>query len=1439
MRRFNSKPKNYTYIIEGIHINKSLLKKYLNKEGQKKLAIINDLSQLSTKTDNELLKVLEQMMKSKQYFKYCSSLLININPGPNYIYNYLNLKNWISSSSLVKNAPEKNPHLYSFMKYVYDAMIKENKDQVVNILGPIGSGKTFNLIHIIEYFTAMYGPNNYQTELFELFHNSIQLIHIFGSIYRENNIESTACGLLINLGFNQNNVICSFGIEPQILDFSLPFSENGRSFSILHAFIKGANDELKKCCKVPESDEYLSFFNKFLSKFSEKIREKLTLNDLEIWNRFYSLSKFFNFTPDEIIDIMKCLALILNLNELTISKVQVIEKKKKNEEKDEKVKNEKEKKEKIDKKDKSARKDKSEKKEMDDITDEENNEKEKNEIKEFFEIQKGKTFKKICDNLNIKIEDFLKCLYRFKTLREAKTFIISFMKQTYYIVFDFVLSKIRDHVDLYFTHLNKRIGTNNFKRRKNIYFIDFPADIEDKTLGGFTINIANECLNMYSASGFYEISEKLIRENINLHKFYPIKSYFAVSTCMEKGGLLEHFTKQLNKQNYNSLVNNCVSKKNFMNCIKFKEKKTFEENDFNFTYTFSHKKIEYNYESLFYESKSLLQNEVITKIYSLTKNYVIKSTYNGILVNNSRDFYSFFTSALCKIFEPIHDIKPFIVFCFHSNNSYKIFFKDRDKQNKETMNEKDIKKTVSNESNININKKVKNLNLFALAKEGEIPRELTLDMLKNSFIFPILFWNWYGYKEWITIDEYINEYSIDFEKVKNRIIQINNMDPTRKKFESNINIDFTQLPKEEVAKCTLSILSREGDFLIGKNYILMKQGTLKRMRLYLNRMIDTASKMNQNLKEKLNSIRNKEKEKSMKGKNFTARSKKSEHKSNRAHKSSPKKDNNQPKFEEIPLPEKKIFQPLNEDNSRIHLLKDQCLLNIISEGKILNDVEKQKIMKSKSFNLYYLISHREKVLSGLENDSRDDIDLEELQLNFEKKDNMANIDDSSSIRTKRSYDKNKNKSKLNKYTKNINSIIKIQSQVRRMISKEKYIILKYINSEIVLIEKFIRGHLTRVKFGKFLDCLNKIIRIQRMYHKRHILRNNCVKKLQRFWIKKVKSRKLKEKIFSRKRAKAKGEYYNYNNETFEEFFNHKNNDKEKDKQKLTKKLIKETDPNKIVDILLFAGEGKKKQTRAQKYDVNLKIEDKLLNQGELMKKSKQDLAKKYQKNFSDNNRFMPKISENVNDILYNKYPENFLERMDYYKTLKEKSLEELKQDKNYNKKKENIKNDEDNDSNKEIKETKEIKEIKQQKNKNYDNYMKNMFDRLHNEQIQIAKNKKGKTINSNNYEDNKTSNEQKERTIDDNINSNELKDNKKEMKKNKNKNKMTLKELLLSDKIKQIYRNSSVGNFNNNKNEIWPKDMKNEYLSKFKEKDEESQSSINLNNKNSSFEDFL
>ena len=198
-------PKRPPYKLEGVSINKNLLEKFLTKEKTRKINIIDDLSELNTKSQSELFDIISQMMKNKTFFKYCYSILININPGPEYVYDYLNLKEWLSEQNnqvaedSKNKKEEKKPHLYSFMKYVYDSMIAENKNQVVSILGPLGSGKTFNLIHIMEYFTTLYSQENNALDNFDLVHKSIQFIHILSSTFREYNLESSSCGLLLSL----------------------------------------------------------------------------------------------------------------------------------------------------------------------------------------------------------------------------------------------------------------------------------------------------------------------------------------------------------------------------------------------------------------------------------------------------------------------------------------------------------------------------------------------------------------------------------------------------------------------------------------------------------------------------------------------------------------------------------------------------------------------------------------------------------------------------------------------------------------------------------------------------------------------------------------------------------------------------------------------------------------------------------------------------------------------------------------------------------------------------------------------------------------------------------------------------------------------------------------------------------------------------------------
>ena len=1238
------------YKLEGITINKNLMEKFLTKEKTKKINNIDDLSELNSKSQSELFDIISQMMKNKTFFKYCYSILININPGPEYVYDYLNLKEWLSeqnnphqetngNNKTIKE--EKKPHLYSFMKYVYDSMIAENKNQVVSILGPLGSGKTFNLIHIMEYFTTLYSPENYTLDNFDLIHKSIQFIHLLSSTFREYNLESSSCGLLLSLGFNEKNFICNFDIDAQILDFTLPFNENGRTFSILYALIRGANDNLKRKCKIPVIDANLFNLKTRKKNFfvNDKKKEKLELNDLEIFNRFYSLLKYFKFTQGEIIDIINCLAFILNLNDLMIVTT-----------KGGKLKN-----------------------------------------INIYEIQIGITTKKLAKNLGIfdpkNIENFEKKISenKFKSMDDMDIFIQGLIKQTYYMVFEYILEKVKSYISDYFININNQNNTisksssqRKTKEPKYIYFIDFPGEVEERTLGGFTINIAHECLNMYSASGYYEIVEKILLENILLKRFKPLKSYTLLSNCFNKGGILDNFSNKLNLENFEQMKENIMMNQNIYQCYKFPDIKKPNETDYTYYCSFSNKTVRYNYDFLYKETEGLLYNPKVYEIFDFASNIIISQMYkqSQAKLQKLKTFYDYYSYYLQKFFSPIKDYKPFVVYCLHSNDSHKYFFCNRDD-----------------------NTKVSNIN--------ENNSDMYIRIVKQSLIPVILNWNWYGYKEWIKIDDFIKEYAISFESVKNRIMYINILNNNTKSEDNPV--DFKKLEKKDKVKCILEVLARENDYVIGEEYILMKPGTLKRISIFLNSMIDTAEELSKNLSNRLNSSNNNSRFVNTKKHNTTDHSEKRKSKSredmniNATTNSniSKKKPSN---LEKQPLPKKKNIKVLEKNiypekkEKRRNLLKEQCSLNIIYLNKdtlkLMEPEQKNKIMESKYLNINHILNKNKE-----EKIKTEDAKLEELinyqdekiKKNIPTKNNTIVSDPVFFNRVKVLFDTSKSKNvKLFDYSENVDLIIRIQTLFRSLQAEKKFKILKYATHKIIQIQKMVRGLVTRKKFDFFIKCSRSVLFIQCLYKLRFKRMNERAKKIQQYYKKKLEDRKERDKIILKKKLEIQKEKYAYLN--VDKIMNKMlTSKKEKDlhqmivnlgtekeemaqirKRKIvqkdvTKDLMRETNPAAIVNLLLHSRLPEdtisiRKNLKRSKSDF-FKIEDKLIYEGKLQKQKIEKLGKMKEKENNKIQEYIPKFSKK-NEKIMKKYPDTFLKRVEYFQLFKKRNLENLR-NKNY------------------------------------------------------------------------------------------------------------------------------------------------------------------------------
>ena len=1206
MKKNSIKFKKKSIIIEGIEIKEELLNKYLTKKELKTIKKINDLSVLKKDSEKDIKKILNQMLKTNQFFKYSSSILININPGPNLIKEYLNLSEYlkISKKEYLNNL---NPHLYSFIFYVHQTMIKEDCDQCINLIGNCGSGKTFNVIHIIEYFCKLHSPLNYENEIFNLIQKSFQLIHIFSGVFREENYESNSNGILLRFGFNENHKICFFDLDSKILDLSLPFSENGRSFNILHAFVKGASKDLRKKFNLGENEESLSFFRKILKKFDFQIKERLNINDLEIWNKLFKLFKFFQFNKNEIVDLLNCLILIFNLNEVIISK-------KKNE----------------------------------------------------FVFNEGKIINNICENLNINIEIFKKIINIFPSNQNAKNFLMSFMKQIYYIIFEYILNKIKDYLKSYFINLSRKIVNKNNRnffnsKIKFINILDFPGQIKENNLGGLNINIFNECFLMFSSEKYYKIIEKLFKDGIVLNNFLPLNNYKITKIFLDENGIFDYFDKNFSEENFFKLKQENKIKKYQNKIIKFNEQKDFSETDFNFKIFFSNLNVVYNFQNLFLESQNFKKNEKINNIFLNCNNSIIKSTFKEILINKSNNFSDFIINNMKIFFDKLENISPFLIYIFHSENDYKIFFNNKNNQ------EKTIK--------------------------------IELDSLKNSLILPSLKWENFGFKEWMLKDSFINEFCFDFEKLKDQILYLKNEE---KKIEN-----FKNLDKNNIIKITLNVLCKENDYKIGNNFIIMKKGLLKKIRNYLNSMIINVEELNKkiSIKPSNKNTENFGTESSFSKKNKSKILKTKTNSSIKDKKISPKTKNKKSKSPNlislIPLPKSKKFEILNEDNSKRFKLKSQFIVNIIEKNKIINNSNKLTSFNSIKYNLFKFI-HKKEINKNSIIFTEDSIDDKIII-------NNNNYNNNSSL----FYDKNsfKNKFNINDFSENVHKIIFLQSHIRKMIGKNYYFHLEFLMNQIILIQKFIRSFLSYKKFKFFMNCYKKIKTIQKFYKNRFkkITKNSIL--IQSFWRKYKKYTKIQKKLNDKKNAELNNENWSFNNESFDEF----NKENYKIEQELKK--IKNNNNNNLIynnknmkfkrrksEILNFEDyyEILNKKIKNQKiikeilqdknlmnenYDYNnyiykkrllneiesknnlnkknLSIEERLINYG---KEKKILNEKKFLENLEKENKenfFNPKINKNnyYSNVINNKLPFDFIKRSNLFELYKQKNLQDI--EKNY------------------------------------------------------------------------------------------------------------------------------------------------------------------------------
>ena len=1063
----------------------------------RKLSSIQNLLEVEPKSSSQLQNYLIFISKiKKQFYVGAGKVLINIKPA-DILENidYFSLRSWCQCS-INKSIEEWPSHIYTLAHCAYIKMINSQKDQAISLLGKIGTGKTFNTLKIIQYLFFISSNQEIKRDQYDLVNKSIKLMQLIGNIYKFDNVENNACGFVFHIGF-QNNDICSFDIDSEILDITLPFSENGRSLTLLHGFLKTQEQYFK----IKHAD--FNFFKKYSTIFKENYKEEYEYyekRDIENFKIFTELCQVF-VSENEYIDILNLLYVILLCNQVTILR---------------------------------------------------NYRFIKGQKKEVYFVGEDGIIHRIANILGVETDEIMSIFFddvMDYSLEKHKNILVAFMKYSYYCLHDFVLNKIKEKLKSVFNvyNLNKSNSKDNNQKPLYIHIIDFPGEKRDQTLGGMTLNYASECLNLYSISNYTSMLSCLENNNIRLKQFQAPVSFDIMKSLVNCNGILTFLNSDSTKQSikFEELL---TKSDNIPTIIQFIKKKQLI--NVNYTYLNSC----YFFKDLLKESKTLIINKNMIKLFKNCNNIILSQT---TLVTNQKHFYisEYINNKLKYLFCGIENIEPFIVNC--------ISFEE-----------------IINEDNNS------NFNIFNEKR----------DIIKNS-----LNWTWYGYEEWITFENFIEEFYQDFINIKNHYLynkDINKSKRESKKIKNNSQTNENVDIKGKIEEI-IYVFNLNKYCILGTSFLIMKKGTFNLLkRIEKSLLNNTNSSFGYEFALDMNKAKNLPIPKKILVKLL---------KQHQERKESMMKKNKEKKRKET----EKSQNTYRENEKELYIPDNKIInLNIISDNinYILNN--------DKNCNYYHInnVLNMKKV----EDKNKNNIVIPKSQNEYQ---NIKDFFDINNQFESKLYDI----STINKF------IIFIQKMYRGYIMRKKFIyIYKYVRNYVILLQKYLRGYVLRAKYSRFLNCLKKIVLLQLFYKNYYLRKEKAAIFIQRYF----------RKFYKKKVKKIQKNY--------------QNTQKNRKFSKINKIIPTHINPNKKdkSSSTIISDSKTKKNKLVNKNSANKKAKNTMLNKDKSnssINKSKEEIDETTKKFLQETN---PK--KIINALLYNK---NFMIEADekfntdYYRTI--------------------------------------------------------------------------------------------------------------------------------------------------------------------------------------------
>ncbi|XP_015589004.1 myosin-VIIa [Cephus cinctus] len=268
---------------------------------------VEDMINLGDLQEYAILKNLHMRYNKNLIYTYTGTMLVAVNP-----YQVLNIYT-AKEVAMYKRQKlgDKPPHIFAIGDNCFMKMKQSGDDQCIVISGESGAGKTESTKLILQYLAAISGEHSWiEQQILE----ANPILEAFGNAKTVRNDNSSRFGKYIDINFNKYGVIEGARIEQYLLEKCriVSQSKGERNYHIFYSILAGLTKEEKQKLELGNVSDY---------SYLCGVPDCKTRNDAKEFADVRAAMKVLNFSEQDFWSIMKLLAAILHLGNLSYKPV--------------------------------------------------------------------------------------------------------------------------------------------------------------------------------------------------------------------------------------------------------------------------------------------------------------------------------------------------------------------------------------------------------------------------------------------------------------------------------------------------------------------------------------------------------------------------------------------------------------------------------------------------------------------------------------------------------------------------------------------------------------------------------------------------------------------------------------------------------------------------------------------------------------------------------------------------------------------------------------------------------------------------------------------------------------------------------------------------------------------------------------------------------------